>query len=137
EALQAVHMSEYRHTEPHRLSGGQKQRVAIAGVMAVSRKVLILDEATVMLDPKGRAEIMETITNLQQTEQLTLTTITHDLNEVTKVDRVIVLNKGTIWGIDTPRNILEHGNTLREIGLDVPFMTKLAIALREDSIILE
>src|SRR5690625_3230348 len=92
-SLQAVNMTEYLLTEPHRLSGGQKQRVAIAGIIAISPKVLILDEATVMLDPQGRMEIMETITHLQRNEQLSLITITHDLHEVIKVDRVIVLNE--------------------------------------------
>ena len=79
-------MKDYRLTEPHRLSGGQKQRVAIAGVIAVSPKVLILDEATAMLDPKGRKEIMETISHLQRQEEISLITITHDLQEVIQVE---------------------------------------------------
>lgn len=137
EALTAVRMSDYRTVEPHRLSGGQKQRVAIAGVIAVSPKVLILDEATVMLDPKGRAEIMETITNLQKEKELSLISITHDLQEIAQVDRVIVLNRGEIWDIGTPREILSHGDTLTEIGLDIPFVTKLAFSLKEQSIPIE
>src|SRR5690625_1310649 len=101
-SLQAVQMIDYRLTEPHRLSGGQKQRVAIAGVIAISPKVLILDEATVMLDPKGRAEIMETISHLQRREKISLITITHDLEEVIKAERVIVLNEGQIWATGAP-----------------------------------
>src|SRR5699024_12002273 len=80
--LRSVNMLEYRLAEPHRLSGGQKQRVAIAGVLAIQPQVMILDEATVMLDPIGRIEIMETMTELQQKESLSFITITHDLNEV-------------------------------------------------------
>lgn len=125
-SLQAVNMEDYRLTEPHRLSGGQKQRVAIAGVIAISPKVLILDEATVMLDPRGRKEIMQTINELTIKEQLSLITITHDLSEVTGVDRVIVLNKGEIWLSDDPRVVLEKGTELQAIGLDVPFITALS-----------
>lgn len=129
-SLEAVNMTDYVLTEPHRLSGGQKQRVAIAGVIAISPKVLILDEATVMLDPLGRQEIMETIQYIQAKEQLSLITITHDLEEVTQVDRVIVLNQGNIWAEGTPREILQHGNDLQQIGLDVPFVIQLTTALQ-------
>src|SRR5699024_2269569 len=90
-SITPINMAEYRLTQPHRLSGGQKQRVAIAGVIAISPKVLILDEATVMLDPRGRKQIMKTISTLTTEEQLSLITITHDLYEITQVDRVIVL----------------------------------------------
>lgn len=134
EALRAVRMERYRLTEPHRLSGGQKQRIAIAGVIAISPQVVILDEATVMLDPRGRKEIMETIATLQQKEELSLIMITHDLQEVVQADRVIVLNEGEIWAIDTPKNILQHGEKLLEIGLDIPFMTQLAVELRKENI---
>src|SRR5690625_7343675 len=96
-SLEAVKMTAYLLTEPHRLSGGQKQRVAIAGVIAVSPQVLILDEATVMLDPLGRMEIMETIKHLQEKDQLSLITITHDLHEVIQTDQVLVLNNAVIW----------------------------------------
>lgn len=125
ESLAAVQMEPYRLTEPHRLSGGQKQRVAIAGVIAISPKVLILDEATVMLDPRGRIEIMETINRIQKEQALSLVTITHDLKEVITVDRVIVLNQGEIWMSGDPRSILKHGKALQEIGLDIPFITAL------------
>src|SRR5690625_1407676 len=124
-SLEAVNMTEYLLTEPHRLSGGQKQRVAIAGILAISPKVLILDEATVMLDPRGRNEIMETIKQLTEQEELSLITITHDLQEVTQVERVIVLNKGEIWTTGSPRTILRNSKELQAIGLDVPFITDL------------
>lgn len=133
-SLKAVNMTDYLLTEPHRLSGGQKQRVAIAGVIAISPKVLILDEATVMLDPLGRLEIMDTIKHVQDQEQLSLITITHDLEEVIQVDRVIVLNQGEIWTIGTPREVLEHGKALQEIGLDIPFIAQLSSALQERNI---
>lgn len=133
-SLQSVNMESYRFTEPHRLSGGQKQRVAIAGVIAISPQVLILDEATVMLDPRGRKEIMETINQLTKEEHLSFITITHDLQEVTQVDRVIVLNKGTVWMIDSPRNILQYGKQLYDIGLNVPFITDLSNQLKNYNI---
>ncbi len=125
DALTTVKMTEYRSTEPHRLSGGQKQRVAIAGVISIFPKVLILDEATVMLDPKGRMEIVETIQQLQQTMDITLVAITHDLKEILQTDKVIILNKGEIWDIGTPRHIIAKGEKLRKIGLDIPFITEL------------
>src|SRR5690625_2677030 len=124
EALTVVRMSEYRHTEPHRLSGGQKQRVAIAGVIAIIPKVLILDEAKVMIDPKGRLEIMETIQKIQKEMDVSLIAITHDLNEILKVEKIIVLNKGEIWEIGTPREIISKGTALKQIGLDIPFITE-------------
>ena len=136
-SLQAVNMTEYLLTEPHRLSGGQKQRVAIAGIIAISPKVLILDEATVMLDPRGRMEIMETMNQLIEKEALSLISITHDLQEVTQVERVIVLNKGEIWKVGTPRAILQDGQELQTIGLDVPFITALSNKLAEQGIVLE
>nr|WP_233881188.1 energy-coupling factor ABC transporter ATP-binding protein [Virgibacillus halodenitrificans] len=134
ETLSAVGMEDYRFTEPHRLSGGQKQRVAIASVLAISPKVLILDEATAMLDPKGRTEIMRTVSNVQNKEALSLITITHDLQEVVQADRVIVMNNGEIWDRATPREIFSKKNSLREIGLDVPFIAILADELKEKGI---
>src|SRR5690625_7486820 len=110
-------MTAYLLTEPHRLSGGQKQRVAIAGIIAISPKVLILDEATVMLDPRGRNEIMETINQLTEQEELSLITITNDLQEVTQVERVIVLNKCEIWMIGSIRYILRISKDVLTIGI--------------------
>jgi len=137
ETLQAVGMGEYRLTEPHRLSGGQKQRVAIASVLAVSPEVLILDEATAMLDPRGREEIMHTVANLQQSKELALITITHDLHEVVQADRVIVMNEGEIWDEGLPREIFSKKDELQKIGLDVPFITALAAELQKNGIALQ
>lgn len=137
ESLSAVGMEKYRLTEPYRLSGGQKQRVAIAGVLAISPKVLILDEATSMLDPKGRLEIMETVAHIQAERDLSLITITHDLNEVTQADRVIVMNRGELWKEGTPREIFTEKASLRQIGLDVPFSSTLAEELRRYHIPIE
>lgn len=135
-SLTAVGMQDYHLTEPHRLSGGQKQRVAIAGVLAVSPKVLILDEATAMLDPKGRTEIMNTLNQVQEKNNLSLITITHDLHEVVQSDRVIVMNHGEIWDEATPREIFAKKHALREIGLDVPFVAILADELQEKGLAL-
>ncbi|HEY4600462.1 MAG TPA: energy-coupling factor ABC transporter ATP-binding protein [Cerasibacillus sp.] len=137
ESLAAVGMQDYRLTEPYRLSGGQKQRVAIAGVLAISPQVLILDEATSMLDPRGRLEIMHTVSNIQTDRDLSLITITHDLNEVVQAGRVIVMNKGEIWKEGTPREIFTEKKVLRQIGLDVPFTSTLAEELRNYQIPIE
>jgi energy-coupling factor transport system ATP-binding protein len=129
--LEAVGMLDYQLTEPHRLSGGQKQRIAIAGVLAISPRVLILDEATAMLDPHGRKEIMQTVSQLQSKQGLALITITHDLQEVVQADRVIVMNKGVVWEETVPREIFTKKEELRKIGLDVPFVTILADSLKD------
>ncbi|API92399.1 energy-coupling factor ABC transporter ATP-binding protein [Virgibacillus pantothenticus] len=131
DVLQAVRMEDYRLTEPHRLSGGQKQRVAIASVLAVSPKVLILDEATAMLDPRGRKDIMRTIVNLRANKDVTLLTITHDLQEIVQADRVIVMNEGQVWEESSPRALFSKQDALRGIGLDVPFIASLAKALKQ------
>ena len=129
--LSAVGMQDYLLTEPHRLSGGQKKRVAIASVLAISPQVLILDEATAMLDPKGRTEIMQTVSDVQSKNELSLITITHDLTEVVQADRVIVMNEGEIWKEALPREIFSLKSQLREIGVDVPFITILADELEQ------
>lgn len=134
ETLHAVWMQDYRMTEPYRLSGGQKQRVAIASVLAISPQVLILDEATAMLDPKGRKEIMQTVSELSEQRGLSLISITHDLAEVTQAERVIVMNSGEIWAEATPREIFSKRDELREIGLDVPFIAVLAEELKRAGI---
>ncbi|ARI75369.1 energy-coupling factor ABC transporter ATP-binding protein [Halobacillus mangrovi] len=133
QSLEAVKMSEYERHEPHRLSGGQKQRVAIASVLAVSPKYIILDEATAMLDPKGRKEIMRTIREVQEQRNLSLITITHDLKEVTQASRVLVMNQGEVWMEGTPRDVFSKKDQLIEIGLDTPFVSKLADHLRTAS----
>lgn len=136
ESLHAVNMQEYLLTEPHRLSGGQKQRIAIAGVLAVSPLVILLDEATAMLDPQGRKEIMQTVSNIRNKRQLSLITITHDLSEVVQAERVIVMNKGELWAESDPRGIFAKREALQEIGLDVPFVTNLADELKETGILI-
>lgn len=137
ETLKIVGMEDYLLTEPHRLSGGQKQRVAIASVLAIMPNILILDEATAMLDPQGRTEIMETLTHVQQEQAVSLITITHDLHEVTQAERVIVLNRGEIWDEGTPSQIFSKKESLREIGLDVPFVTLLTDELNKQGIVID
>ncbi|MBN8237398.1 energy-coupling factor ABC transporter ATP-binding protein [Halobacillus kuroshimensis] len=134
ESLSAVGMSDYEQQEPHRLSGGQKQRVAIASVLAVSPKFIILDEATAMLDPKGRKEIMNTVHRVQEERDLSLITITHDLHEVTQSSRVIVMNKGEVWMQGSPRDVFSKKEHLQEIGLDTPFVSKLADHLKAEGV---
>ncbi|MBC1408001.1 energy-coupling factor ABC transporter ATP-binding protein [Listeria innocua] len=124
-ALNEVGMQSYALHEPARLSGGQKQRVAIAGVLALQPDVIILDEATSMLDPRGRAEVMETIRIMREQEDITVISITHDLDEVLFADRVIVMNNGEIHSEGTPQEIFEQADAMREIGLGVPFIIEL------------
>lgn len=132
EVLKAVRMEDYLLTEPHRLSGGQKQRIAIASVLAIKPEVLILDEATAMLDPRGRKEIMQTVSDIQEKNEISLITITHDLQEVVQAERVIVMNKGKVWDEATPREVFAKKDELREIGLDVPFVAILADELKRN-----
>ncbi|EAC4255255.1 energy-coupling factor ABC transporter ATP-binding protein [Listeria monocytogenes] len=124
-ALNEVGMQSYALHEPARLSGGQKQRVAIAGVLALQPDVIILDEATSMLDPRGRAEVMETIRIMREQEDITVISITHDLDEVLFADRVIMMNKGEIHSEGTPKEIFQQADAMREIGLGVPFIIEL------------
>ena len=132
--LDMVKMSEFRTKEPARLSGGQKQRVAIAGVTALEPEVIILDEATSMLDPKGRLEVISTIQKLHKEKKITVISITHDLDEAAQADRVVLMEQGQIQQIGTPQEIFKLGSKLVEKGLDVPFAEKLIEALRERGI---
>ena len=132
--LDMVKMSEFRTKEPARLSGGQKQRVAIAGVTALEPEVIILDEATSMLDPKGRLEVISTIQKLHKEKKITVISITHDLDEAAQADRVVLMGQGQIQQIGTPKEIFKLGSKLVEKGLDVPFAEKLIEALRERGI---
>ncbi|TDM12871.1 energy-coupling factor transporter ATPase [Macrococcus lamae] len=125
DVLEAVSMSHMKTHEPHHLSGGQKQRVAIAGVIALRRDVIILDEATAMLDPEGRLEIMTVIRELQQRLNLTVIAITHDLEETIHADRILVLEQGQLIMEGTPEAIFAHGDRLMAIGLDLPFSMKV------------
>ncbi|HLU23944.1 MAG TPA: energy-coupling factor ABC transporter ATP-binding protein [Bacillaceae bacterium] len=134
DALNRVHMSDFLNQEPHHLSGGQKQRVAIAGIIALSPKVIILDEATSMLDPLGREEVLKTVKDLKDEQGLTVISITHDLEEAAKADRVIVMNKGQFYKEGTPSEIFQLEEELISLGLDIPFPIKMANALRDRGI---
>lgn len=134
ETTEKVGMSAYLQHEPHRLSGGQKQRVAIAGILAVRPSIIILDEATSMLDPKGRQEVLQTVRELNQKEQVTVIAITHDLSETLFADRLMVMNEGTLALSGTPNDIFQYGSYLERIGLDLPFSIKLREALLGEQI---
>ncbi len=131
EALAAVRMTEHADSAPHMLSGGQKQRVAIAGILAMQPSVIIADEATAMLDPSGRKEVLKTIRRLNREMGITVVWITHFMEEAAQADRIIVMNKGTTVLSGTPREVFEQVDTLREIHLDVPHMTDLSQDLRK------
>mgnify|MGYP000983488952 FL=1 len=124
EALNLVGISDFKKKEPARLSGGQKQRVAIAGVVAQRPAILILDEATSMLDPEGRIELIETVQGIRKDYDMTVISITHDLEEVAMSDRVLVMKKGIIESTSSPRELFSR-NDLDKIGLDDPFANQL------------
>ena len=124
EALDLVGMLDFKKREPARLSGGQKQRVAIAGVVALRPAILILDEATSMLDPEGRRELIETVKEIRKDYDMTVISITHDLEEVAMSDRVLVMKKGSIESTSSPRELFSR-NDLDQIGLDDPFSNQL------------
>lgn len=130
-ALKAVGMYAHRLEAPHLLSGGQKQRVAIAGVLAMGPKYIVLDEPTAMLDPTGRREVISTIKQLNQSEKMTVILITHYMDEAAQADRIIVMEKGRIKMRGTPKEIFVQVDKLREAGLDVPQTTELLRQLRE------
>ena len=125
DALAAVGMSDFKNREPAHLSGGQKQRVAIAGVVAQRPQILILDEATSMLDPAGRRDVMALIHTLKRQLNLTVLSITHDLEEAARADQVVVLDDGQVVRTGTPEAIFAHGSQVAEWGLDVPFSEDL------------
>lgn len=133
-ALQQVRISEFRNHEPARLSGGQKQRVALASIIALRPDVVILDEATAMLDPLGRREVVASIRELKKEFNLTVISITHDIDEASYADRIFVMNQGKIMNRDTPANIFALGDDLVAMGLDVPFAQKLKQALMEQGV---
>ncbi|MGM9988993.1 MAG: energy-coupling factor ABC transporter ATP-binding protein [Bacillaceae bacterium] len=137
ESLKVVGMESFKDIEPHALSGGQKQRVAIAAVLAMQPSILVLDEATSMLDPLGRKDITEMIQLLVKEKQLTVLSITHDLEEAILADRILVFNDGQCIMDDKPAQIFQQGERLMQIGLDVPFATKLSMELKEKGIPLE
>ena len=131
EALKAVGMYDFRKSTPHHLSGGQKQRIAIAGIIAMRPECIVLDEPTAMLDPKGRAEIIETILRLNKEHNITVVLITHFMEEAELADRVLVMNNGEIISDGTPKEIFQNVKLLKSVGLDVPQTTELLFGLRE------
>ena len=130
-SLEMVRMTKFKEKEPARLSGGQKQRVAIAGMIALAPKVVILDEATSMLDPQGRFEVISTIQQLHKEKGITVISITHDLDEAAQADRVLLMEGGKVNRIGKPSEIFEMGTALVDKGLDVPFSEKLKAILKD------
>ena len=134
EALKQVDMYEYREHAPHQLSGGQKQRVAIAGVIAMQPKCIVMDEPTAMLDPKGRREVMKTIRMLNKEKGITVVLITHYMDEAAQADRVVVMDGGKIIMDNVPKKIFSRVKELRAVGLDVPQVTELCDMLIEKGV---
>lgn len=130
-ALESVNMTMYRGYSPNKLSGGQKQRVAIAGVLAMKPKCIALDEATAMLDPLGRKEVMSAIIELNKVEKITVILITHYMDEAVLADKIFVMDKGKIAMEGTPRQVFSHVEEIRELRLDVPVATAMAYELRK------
>jgi energy-coupling factor transport system ATP-binding protein len=127
-------MYEYRSHAPHQLSGGQKQRVAIAGLLAMHPKCLVLDEPTAMLDPKGRREVIDTVMRLNREDKVTVVLITHFMNEAVQADRVVVIDRGAIVIDGTPKEVFSNITLLKSAGLDVPQTTELVDELRKSGI---
>ena len=137
DALKSVGIYELKDRQPHLLSGGQKQRVAIAGIIAMRPKCIMFDEATAMLDPSGRKEVMNVIKKLNKEENITTLHITHYMEEAVQADRVVVVDKGKKLLEGTPKEVFKNVDLLKEIGLDVPYMTELASLLREEGLDLD
>ncbi len=134
DALRQVDMYEFREHAPHQLSGGQKQRVAIAGIIAMRPRCIVMDEPTAMLDPKGRREVMQTIKRLNREHGITVVLITHYMDEAAQADRVIVMDKGAVLMDDVPRKIFARSKELRAVGLDVPQVTELCGMLKSEGV---
>ncbi len=132
DALRAVGMYDYREHAPHLLSGGQKQRVAIAGVIAMQPRCIVLDEPTAMLDPHGREEVLSTIERLNREKGITVVLITHHMTEAIRAQRVIVMDGGNILLDGTPKEVFPHVQALKDAGLSVPATTQLLYALRQE-----
>lgn len=133
-ALEKVGMLAFADREPARLSGGQKQRVAIAGIVALQPDIIILDEATSMLDPSGRKDVLQTVKDVKNQENLTVISITHDIDEAVASDRIIVMKDGKLFKEGTPAEIFSLGNDLIDLGLDLPFPEKLKTSLEKQGI---
>lgn len=134
DALEKVRMIDFAKREPARLSGGQKQRVAIAGVVALRPDIIILDEATSMLDPEGRQEVISTIKKIKDESNLTVISITHDIDEAANANRILVMKQGELVNEGTPEQIFSAGPELINLGLDLPFPEKLKSALKQRGI---
>ena len=132
QALSSVRMNRYADSAPHTLSGGQKQRVAIAGILAMEPSVIIADEATAMLDPSGRREVLDTVRMLNRSKGITVLWITHFMEEAAQADRVLVITDGRIRLEGTPAQVFDHVDDMKEMHLDVPQMTSLADDLRKE-----
>lgn len=130
QALELVGMQDFKEREPARLSGGQKQRVAVAGVVALRPDIIILDEATSMLDPEGRLDLIQTVKKIKDKNQLTVISITHDLDEIALSDRVLVMKEGQVESTATPRELFSRED-LEELGLDQPFVNQVKATLRQ------
>ena len=131
ECLEIVNMTKYAQSSPSKLSGGQKQRVAIASVLAMNPEILILDEPTAMLDPKGRSEVIKTIKMLNEEKDITVVLITHYMDEAAQADRTVVIDDGEIVLDGTPKEVFKNVEKLKSLGLDVPHFTELAYELRK------
>ncbi|MCC3167171.1 energy-coupling factor ABC transporter ATP-binding protein [Streptococcus sanguinis] len=133
QALELVGMQDFKEREPARLSGGQKQRVAVAGVVALRPDIIILDEATSMLDPEGRLDLIQIVKKIKDSNQLTVISITHDLDEIALSDRVLVMKEGQVESTATPRELFSRED-LEELGLDQPFVNQVKTALRQSGL---
>ena len=133
QALELVGMQDFKEREPARLSGGQKQRVAVAGVVALRPDIIILDEATSMLDPEGRLDLIQTVKKIKDGNHLTVISITHDLDEIALSDRVLVMKEGQVESTATPRELFSRED-LEELGLDQPFVNQVKAALRQSGL---
>ena len=134
EALKQVGMYEYRMHAPHQLSGGQKQRVAIAGILAMRPRCIVLDEPTAMLDPQGRREVMKTVRQLNREHGTTVVLITHYMDEAAASDRVVVIDSGNVLKDGTPKEVFREVELLKSVGLDVPQVTELIYELRQEGV---
>lgn len=132
--IDLVGLGDKLHAKPRELSGGQKQRVAIAGVLAMEPDIVIFDESTSMLDPQGKASINEQIRSLHTEKEMTVVSITHDMEEVAQSEYVLVLSKGKIVMQGKPQEVFEHADQLQELRLDIPFATQVAKALKQEGI---
>lgn len=136
-ALGSVNMTRFRHKSPLKLSGGQKQRVAIAGIIAMEPKCIVLDEPTAMLDPVGRSEVIDTLHSLNREKGITIILITHHMNEAINADKVFVMDKGQLVMQGSPKEVFSHVEKLKGLGLEVPQVTELAYMLKKSGLNIE